>query len=336
MIMKSKNSCLFFLALMVTGALLMISWTETACAQQYPTKPIRLVVAYPPGGTSDIAARLLANWIIEKKKFPQPVMVVNRPGGAGSIGQTEVMNAPPDGYTLLLSAQMAAAMPIILPEPPFEMEKRTWLGNYYVDPYLFFVKGDSEFKTLKEVVNRAKADPANFSWGTSGPTGAAAFMIGLLLHINGIPPMSTKMVSYQGGGEYINAVAGGHVMFSADSQIKGLVAAGKLRALAAVYEKRHPQFPDVPTVAEAGYPGFPPEFVPNNGIEGPPGLPSYVVEPWIKVIREATEDPDFRKQSEGANKIVAYWTPEESKRVMFRNHEVFKEIAPLLGLVKKK
>lgn len=318
--------------LMVTSLMSEVYGQE---APKYPTKPIKVIVAYPPGGTSDIAARLLAQWIAEKKKLPQPIVVVNRPGAAGSIGQTEAVTAPSDGYTLLLEAQMAAAMPVILPNPPFVLEKRTWIASMFIDPYLFFVRSDSEFKTLKDVVNRAKADPTTFSWATPGATGNAAFTIGLLLYKNGILPTKTNMLVFQGGGEMVNAVAGGHAMLGCDSQIKGLVVGGKLRPLAVVASQRHPEYPNIPTVAEAGFPGFPTELVPYNGISGPPNLPPYVVEPWVKIIREATEDPVFKQRAEASGKIVVFWGPEESKRVMMKNHETFKEMAPLLGLVKK-
>lgn len=307
-----------------------------ADAPKYPTKPVQIIVSYPPGGTSDIAARLIASYAT--KKLQQPVQVVNRPGGAGSIGQAEVLSSAPDGYTLLLEAQMAAAMPIVLPKCPFEMEKRTWIASTFLDPVVFIVPGNSKYSNIKEVVERAKSNPKTFRWAATGPSGIATFVIGLILHKNGIKPPDTLMVGFQGSAECVNAVAGGHVDLGAGmiAETKGLAAAGKLKLLALVADKRHPAFPDLPTIAEAGFPGFPPEFVPYNGISGPMGLPQYVVDTWVKVLKEATDDQAFRKEAEKVNKLVIFWGPERSKEVMLRNHVVFKELAPLLGAEAKK
>lgn len=336
----SHKRILKMVALLCIGAIL-LTFSAAGCGQQaktpkYPTKPIQIIVPYPPGGTSDIGARMIAAYASEK--LGQPVQVVNKAGGAGSIGQKEALSAPADGYTFVLESVMVAAMPLVLPDCPFELEKRTTIGIPVYDPVFVIVPSSSNVKTLSDLIDQAKKDPQNFRWAATGATGVGTFVVGLILNKNGIDIHQTKMVAFQGSAPCVTAAAGGQVDATAGmaAEIKGMVDAGKVRPIVVIAEKRHPAYPDVPTIAEAGYPDFPKAFtIYYNGISGPAGLPDYVVNTWAKILRDATEDPKFRKQAEDANKMVLYWGPEEFRQNLMKNHEMFKELVKTLGIEAK-
>lgn len=309
--------------------------TEETAQQtpEYPTKPIQIIVPFSPGGTSDIGARMIATFASEK--LGQPVQVVNKPGAGGAIGQKEAMSAAPDGYTLVLESVMFAAMPLVLTSTPIQFDTRTPLGIPVADPVFIVVPTNSKAKTINDLIAEIKNDPANFKWAATGSTGVATFVMGLLMNDNGIDINSTKMVSFPGSAPSVTAAAGEQVdaTVGMTSDIKAMVDAEKIRPLAVISEERHPQYPDVPTMAEAGYPDFPKAFtVYYNGLSAPPGTPDYIVDTWAEVLKAATEDAKFKEQAQNSGKSVIYWTPEEMKQHMTENHELFKELVKVLNI----
>lgn len=312
--------------------------TENTAQQtpEYPTKPIQIIVPFSPGGTSDIGARMLATFASEK--LGQAVQVVNKPGAGGAIGQNEAMTAAPDGYTLVLESPMFAAMPNVITDTEIYFDTRTPIGTAIADPVFIVVPTDSKSKTVNELITEIKNDPANFKWAATGSTGVATFVMGQLMHENGIDVNVTRMVSFQGSAPSVTAAAGKQVdaTVGMTSDIQAMVDAGKIRALAVLSEERHPKYPDVPTMAEAGYPEFPKAFtVYYNGLSCPPETPDYIIEKWAEVLKAATEDPEFQKQAKDAGKSVVYWSPEEMKQHMMENQELFKEMAKILNIQAK-
>jgi tripartite-type tricarboxylate transporter receptor subunit TctC len=303
-------------------------------AQKYPERTVSIVVPYPPGGFSDIAARMVAAYA--SKRLGQEAIVVNKAGGAGSVGTRDVLvSSKPDGYTMLCDGPGPSAMlPIGLPDLSFDWTKRTWIGRILLDPMFFVVPADSKYKNLSDVVQSAKQDPKSFKWGTAGGAGIATFTVGQLFRIAGINVRETRMVGFQSSGKTVIAVAGGQVDFATGSlaEIQGVEGAGKLRPIAVILPKRSPAFPDVPTVAEAGFPGV--EMSGWMGLSGPPNLPAPVVDRWVKILQEASKDPEFIKIAEQTGKTVSLLGPEAFKAQVMKDHETYKKLAEDIGLSK--
>ena len=324
-----RNLCL----VIVVAVMCLFMEEDVAFAQKYPEKTISLIVPYPPGGSSDVSARLFAPYA--SKKLGQEVIVVNKGGGSGSTGTRDVLMAKPDGYTLLADGPGPSAMlPVGLPDLSFDWAKRTWIGRFLLDPMFFIVPADSKLKTLKEVVASAKQDPKSFKWGTAGGAGISTFTVGQLFRIAGINVRETRMVGFQSSGKTVIAVAGGQVDFASGAltEIQSVEGAGKVKPLAAILTKRHPAYPDVPTVAEAGYPEI--EMTFWWGLSGPPDLPAPIVDRWVALLQEATKDPEFIKSAERIGKTISFLSPKDFKAQVMKDYEDYKKLAEEIGLSK--
>lgn len=324
------------LLIFLTAALAGCGGTQKQAAdkqQVYPTKPIQLIVAFPPGGGADVTARLISEYVA--KKWGQSVDVVNVAGGAAVIGTQQAMKAAPDGYTMLLdchasSSMMAAAQPQL----PFDWTKRTVIARVSLDPVFYVVNTSSKAKTLAEVVGLVKENPKDFKWGTVGISGLSTFAVAQLFAAGGIDIKSTNMVTLQGGAPVLTSLAGGHIDLAAQqlSEVTPLLTAGKIRALAVVSDKRIPQFPDVPTVAEAGFAKL--NITGWQGISGPDGLPRHVVDKWTSVLQEIEKDPTFQEKANKLGKIPAYMGADETKKMIDNEYQQYLSLAKLVGLQK--
>jgi tripartite-type tricarboxylate transporter receptor subunit TctC len=297
---------------------------------KYPTKAIDIIVAFQPGGGVDRTARLIATYAA--KKWGKPVNVVNMPGGSGVIGTQKVLSASPDGYTLLMdSTATSSVMGATVPHLPFDWQKRTWVARITLDPQIFIVRADAKWNSLKEVAAAVKQDPSSFKWGSAGVGTVSGFSTAHFLAEAGISPKSTNMVVFEGNAPTLTAVAGGHIDFAGvlASEIKAMVSAGKVKPLAVIAPQRLPGFPDVPTNGEAGFPNLIERAW--QGVVGPPGLQQYVVDSWVTIIKQATNDPDFRREAEGMNKIISMLGPEEYKADVMKEYQIYKSLAAQVG-----
>jgi tripartite-type tricarboxylate transporter receptor subunit TctC len=269
----------------------------SAFAQKdYPSKPIRLIVPFAPGGGTDIVARLLAQKLTESFKYT--VLVDNHAGGGGTIGAETTVRATPDGYTtIMMSGSYAtnAAMYKLPYDPVNDILPIGMIGN---TAFLVALHPAVPIKSVAELVAYAKAKPGVLNYGSSG-TGGIAHLSGELFDLLA----GTKMthVPYKGTGPALNDLLGGQIQLifgSAPSTIP-LVQSNRLRAVAVTTTKRSAALPDLPTVAEAGVPGY--EVVLWYGVLGPKGLPKTIVARWNAEIRKATKLPDLRERliSEG-------------------------------------
>lgn len=319
--------CFIFLAIVFCNS------TVSAQETKYPTRAISFIVPYSPGGSSDNAARIISMYV--SKKFNHPINVVNRPGGSGTIGQQEAMAVPPDGYTILLDTNQLPGFHMVLPNIPFDWEKRTFIARVFLDPIFLVVSASSNYKTLRDVIDRAKREPDTFKWAASGPAGGATVSIGWLLHSQGVPVKRTRMISIPGGGEVMTQLAGGHLDLGQGelSSVLNMIGTGKIRPVAAILPKRHPQLPDVPTVSEAGFGEYKYELI--NFISGPPGLPDYVSNAWLKALGEVVNDPKFQESSTKAGKWISFGGPEEAKKTMYEYFDLFKKVYPAIGISKE-
>jgi len=273
-----------------------------AIAQEFPTKAIRLVVPYPPGGPTDLVGRIFAGKMGEI--FGQPVVVENRPGANGNIAAQLVAKSPGDGYTLFLHSSSMVINPMLYKAPGYEpFADFTPISLIFDYKLMVVVTPSFPVNSLAELVAAAKAKPGTITFASAGGVGAPTHLsVEMFKQAAGIDLVH---VPYQGGAPAVNDLLGGHVqlMFNNPTQSLPYIKAGKLRALATTGLTRMAQAPELPTVAELGYPGF--EVGTWFAIWGPAGVPPAVVAKLEAAIRKVSTMPDVREQlvAQGLNGI---------------------------------
>lgn len=278
-----------------------------ALAQAYPAKPVRLVVPYSPGGGADTTARLLAPKLQEA--LGQTIVIDNKPGAGGTIGDDAVAKAAPDGYTLLIGAFAHAVNPSLLPKMTFRTpEDLAPISLLVTVPELLVVTPSFPAKTVAELVAMAKAEPGKLSYASSG-NGSAQHLAAELFKMR--TGTDIQHVPYKGGGLAVADVAAGHVPFYFGNMSAALpqARAGRVRALAVTSAQRSPAAPDVPTMAEAGVTGC--EISEWNALLAPAATPPAVIERLhaevVKIL--AAEEMKAKFADLGAQTIAS--TPAE-------------------------
>jgi tripartite-type tricarboxylate transporter receptor subunit TctC len=277
-----------------------------AQAQTYPSKPVKIVVGFAPGGGSDFAARVIAQQLTERMK--NQVIVENKPGAGSLIGAEYVIKSAPDGYTLLLTPASYTVNPSVYKLSFDPLNDITPIAQISKGPYIVAVHPSVPAKTLKELVDYAKANPGKLSYASSGNGAHIHVATEYLLYTAGI---NIVHVPYKGSGPALNDTVGGQVQMIFGSVATALqyVKSGRLRPLAVTTPKRIAAAPDVPTVAESGYPGW--EVTNWHGLVGPKGLPKDIVQRLNKEVNVAVHSPDMVKVLSGDGLEPAGGTPEE-------------------------
>lgn len=272
------------------GAATLAPLASPALAQWQPTRPIRILVGFAPGGGTDITTRTLSGKF--QALLGQPIVVENRPGAGGNLASEATVNAPADGTALMMGTIASLVMNPIMTRLPFDvMTDLTAIGRSVEVTNLLVVPPDRPWRTLPDLIAAARARPGTLSYGSSGVGGAGHLGGALLDSMAGI---ETIHVPYRGGGQLITDILSGKVDFSIATAATVLphVEAGRLRALAVPFTRRTPLLPDVPTVAEAaGLPGY--EVANWYGLMGPRALPRPIVERVNAVLNEALRDPEI-------------------------------------------
>src|SRR5215468_6033145 len=282
------------------------AWPLAARAQGsltgYPDHPITLIVPYAAGGGNDVLARAVADPMA--KILGQPVVIENRGGAGGSVGTRQVAKAPPDGYTLGLGGTGTLAIdPTLYPNVGYDPRKDfAPVGLIATSPLIVLVNQSVPAHNVQELIALAKAQPGKLTYASAG--------VGSGIHLGAVLFAETAGIDlthipYKGSGPALTDLLGGHVQiyFSSLPSALGLVKEGKLRALGVTGLKRSTSFPDVPTVAEQGLPGF--EAVLHYGIVAPAGTPRPVIDKLSGALREALGDPSIssRFAAEGAEPL---------------------------------
>jgi len=246
-----------------------------AAQESYPAKPIKLVVPFPPAGGTDVLSRSIAQAISGQTKWT--IVVDNKPGAGGNIGLDATAKAPPDGYTIAMGQTANLAVnPALYSSMPFDpLKDFAPIALISSQPLILVVNASSQYKTLKDLVDAAKKEPgkvnmASSSNGTIGHIGGELFQRRAGIKMTHVP--------YKGAGAAVTDLMGGSVdcFFGNSQAVGGLVNGGKLRALAVTSPRRLANYPDVPTVAELGYPGF--EAATWSGLIAPAGTPKAVID----------------------------------------------------------
>jgi tripartite-type tricarboxylate transporter receptor subunit TctC len=294
-----------FLAALAVSAL-----ATAASAQGFPTKPVRLVVSYPPGGGADLMARLIAPKMQEA--LGQPVIVENKPGASGQIAASEVARATPDGHTLLFDASSFAVNPSLFASLPYDPARAfTPVSVVALFPNVLVVTPSYPARDVKDLVAAAKAAPGTIAFASSG-NGSAQHLSGELFRQK--TGVDITHVPYKGGAPAMNDVMGGQVpmffanMASSLAHIKG----GKLRPLAITGAARSPALMEVPTMAEAGVPGY--VVYEWNAMFAPAGTPAPVVAKLAQAVAYALQATDVRERIAGLGGEIAAYGPPESDR----------------------
>jgi tripartite-type tricarboxylate transporter receptor subunit TctC len=280
---------------MATAAAAVLS-LAAAAQDNYPSKPVRIIVPFSPGGVADLLPRIVGQKLSEK--WGQPVVVENKVGAAGNIGMAEGARAAPDGYTLTLApAGNLTVNPILFKNLPFDTYKDlTPVTNLAESPNVLVVNPSVPAKTFQELVAYAKANPGKLNFASPGP-GSGAHLAGELLNLDA--GIRMVHVPYKGLAPAVNDLLGGQVqaMFAGISTVLQYIQSGKLRALAIASPKRSAQLPEVPTVAQSGYPGF--DVTSWYGIVAPAGTPPAIIRKVQQGMAQALHDPDVQARLAG-------------------------------------
>jgi len=306
--------------------------SATQAADNFPSKPIRIIVPVSPGGTVDLVARLVAKGL--SQDLGQSVLVENRPGASGLVGTREVARSAPDGYTLLASANTFVSVPEFVPDAGYDPIKDfTPVTQTAQIPMVLVVNPSVPQRTVKELIERARAHPGELSFGSSGVGSTGYIAAELFSRQAGIKMLS---VSYKGNAQALTDLIGGQVsmMFDQVSTSGPYALAGKLKALGVTTTTRSKMLPDVPTIAESGLPGF--EDDTFNAIFAPAGTPAPIVARLHGAIAKVLNQPAITEQlAKQGVEVKISPKPEDFqdylKRAVQKYRSIAKDTAPTRG-----
>ncbi len=302
-----------------------------AAMAAYPTKPVVLVTYSSPGSGGDIFLRNLAKHM-EPYLGGASLVVENKPGGGGSVAMNYVVTARPDGYMLL------GVTPTYLITPLIGKTARTYrdlssVARVFVDPMLLYVKYDSPFKSLKDIIEAARKNPGKQRWGL-GLVGATEQMIAY--QIKKVAKIDMVEVPFEGGGDLLVAVLGGHVDLGMGepAELMGQVDAKKVRILCVFTEKRVATLPDVPTAKESsGYDVVIPEKF--RGLAAPKGTPAEAVGWWETKVQQVLKDPKYKGYYDSVNLLPAFAGSKEFGAIVEKDNTTITEFLKAIGLYKE-
>ncbi|MHA1565352.1 MAG: Bug family tripartite tricarboxylate transporter substrate binding protein [Alphaproteobacteria bacterium] len=299
---------------------LALGWSVAASAQDYPSKPISMIVTWNPGGSTDVIARLLADPL--GQELGQPVAVANRPGGGGSLGTQAALDAPKDGYTILATTSGNHILTPLKNDVGYKFDDFEPIGQLVAATIILAVQVDSPWQSLGDLVAAVQADPAKYTFGAV-PNGMPNLTLNGLADTAGLELVH---VPQQGGAPGVTALLGGVVdMLPANaatvaSNIKG----GKLRGLAVFSSDRDAAFPDIPTAAEQGFEVFGSPFV---GLAIAKGVPEDVLVKLREALANVANDPTFQDRVLKTATALTYLPAEDFGKIWARDWENF---APML------
>jgi tripartite-type tricarboxylate transporter receptor subunit TctC len=323
------------MALRALTILALVAGGPAAADEAYPSRPITIIVPFPPGGIADLTARPLAAAL--ERGFKQPVVVSNKAGAAGAVGMQSVAIAKPDGYTLLLGLVSISIIPevdALFGRPPaFTREQFVGIARLNADPPLLVANAAMPWKSVEELLEDARKRPGEITYASSGIYGASHVPLEMLLHAAG--GLKMRHLPTTGGGPATTAVLGKHAALWASPPALAVphVKAGKLRPLATWGASRLASFPDVPTLRELGYDV---EYSLWAGLFAPSGVPAGVVKALREATRQAVADPDFKAAMDRAQTPIAYQDADEFKAWWDHDAAMLARVIKKIGKIEAK
>ncbi len=288
-------------------------------AAQYPTRPVQMVIPFPPGGNTDLMARALQEAL--RKALNQTVVAINKGGAAGTLGIIDIVRAEPDGYTIALSPNNPLTAQPHIQKPPFTMESFRYICLTYYAPYVLIAAPGAPFKTAQEMIAFAKAKPQNLVYGHPGPGSQPHLGMLAVLGALGVDGLG---VPFQGAGPMAQAMLSDVVM--AITETPAVAQASNLKILAALTDERIPSLPDVPTMKELGFPAL--GFT-AGGLIAHKDTPPEAVSTLEKACATATSAPEYKALVERLNAIPRYMPGAEFRKLFeedsARNAEALKK-----------
>ncbi len=315
--------------LLVAAFAAMLFANATAAAQDaYPSKPVHILVPYPPGGGVDIVTRLLGDEL--SKKWGQTIVVENRPGAGGTIASQAVAKSPGDGYTLIVVASGHATNPFLYAKLPYDtFADFTPISLLASSPNILLVRADSPIKSVADVIAQAREKPGALSYAMAG-SGTSTHLAGeLLKHMAKVDIIA---IPYKGGAPAINDLLGGHIPLSFNNapESLGQIKGGAVRALGVTTAKRSALLPDVPTIAESGLPGY------DNGVWwgllGPGGMPPAVTAKIAQAAADAMKVPSVKERLTSLGATPDGSTAEEFGALIKADYEKWGPIIKASGI----
>ncbi len=313
----------------VTLAAATVLFPWLAAAQDYPTKSIRLIVPYAPGGNVDISARIVGPALTDL--LGQTIIVDNRPGGGGNVGAGLVTKAPPDGYTLLVGSSGPLSInPVVFKDVPYDSIKDfAPVSMVQVVPLVLTVSPKFAVSSVKELIDRAKAQPGKITIASAGTGTTNHFAIELFSSMTGAKLLH---IPYKGSGQALGEILGGQVNTMIDqlTSSMGFIKDGKLKVIAVTAAKRVSALPDVPTLAESGVPGY--EASTYLGILGPAGTPRAVVTKLNAALRKVIVIPAVQERFRTLGADPGASSPEEFGRIIREELDKWRSLAKSANL----
>jgi tripartite-type tricarboxylate transporter receptor subunit TctC len=302
--------------------------------ETFPSRAVTMIVPFPPGGVADIVGRPLAAMM--EKSLKQPVVIVNRTGAGGALGMREVARAAPDGYTILMGLSSISIFPVSErvngKQPAYELKDFAPIALVTADPTVLVVRADSPYKSVKDFVAAAKANPGKINYSSSGVYGTLHVAMEIFANAAGIKLFH---VPYGGGGPAITALLGGQVEASAQGPAAaiGQIKGGKMRALAGWGTERLKLLPDLPTFKELGYQDV--EFYIWSGVFAPAATPVPIVSRLRESVKAAATSEDFRNAMEKVSTPVHYLDAPEFAKYWERDAKRLSAAVEKIGKVEE-
>jgi tripartite-type tricarboxylate transporter receptor subunit TctC len=293
-----------FLSIGVAAIVAAVAIAGAAAEDAFPSRPIQLIVPFPPGGVADITGRPTA--AIMSKILKQPIVVVNKPGAGGAVGMAQAARAAPDGYTLLMALSSISVLPVADRlqgrTPSYELDQLAPVALISADPTVLVVRADGPYKTLKDLVDAAKARPGEINYASSGVYGTLHVAMEIFAAAADIKLFH---IPYQGGGPAVAALLGGQIdaLASGPAAAIGQIKGGKMRALAVWGDTRLASLPDVPSMKELGYDAT---FFIWSGLFAPAALPAPIMDKLRQAARQTVDDREFQEAMIKIETPIAY------------------------------
>ena len=321
---------------MTRGALIcfLFSIFPALAQEAYPSKPITMIVPFPPGGVADIVGRPLASMM--EKTLKHPIVVINRTGAGGAVGMAAVAHGPADGYTILMGLSSISVFPVADrvngKQPAYELKDFSPIALVTADPTVLVVRADGPYKTLKDFVEAARANPGKINYSSAGVYSTLHVAMEIFANAAGVQLFH---VPYQGGGPAVTALLGGQVqaLASGPAAAIGQIKGGKMRALASWSTERLALLPEIPTFKELGYDA---EFYIWSGVFAPAATPAPILGKLRQAVREAATSADFKVAMEKLSTPVSYLDAPEFQKYWERDARRLAAVIEKMGKIESK